>query len=108
MSIFVDETVHEFDYKEFKFGIVEVAYGVSNQINKKAMKLNMVTQKPEIDLAVLQEEKLKAALKYIKDPQGNDIVVTLDVIRKLKEDVATKIIEFADSVNEVSEEEKKN
>lgn len=108
MSIFVDETVHELDYKGFKFGVIEVAYGAANQINKKAMKINMVTQKPEIDLAVLQEEKLKSSLKYIKDPQGNDIVVTLDVIRKLKEDVASKVIEFADSINEVSEEEKKN
>ncbi|MGG1219348.1 hypothetical protein ABE236_18070 [Priestia endophytica] len=108
MSIFADETVHEFTYQGFKFGALELSYGASNQINKKAMQINMVTQKPEIDLAVLQEEKLKAALSYIKDPQGNDIVVTLDVIRKLKSDVAGKVIEFIDSINEVTEEEKKN
>lgn len=108
MSIFVDETVHEREYKDFKFGIKELGYGETNQINKKAMKINFVTQKPEIDLAVLQEEKLKASLAYIKDPQGNDIAVTLEVIRKLKDEVAQKVVEFTDAINEVSEEEKKN
>lgn len=108
MSIFVDETAHEFEYKGFKFGVVEVSYGQSSQINKKAMSINPVTGKPDIDLAALQEGKIKAALSYIKDPQGNDVVVTLDVIRKMKEDVANKILEFSDSLNEVSEAEKKN
>jgi hypothetical protein len=108
MSIFVDETVHEFEYKGFKFGVKEISYGQSSQINKKAMTMNLVTGKPEIDLAVLQEEKIKASLAHIKDPEGNDIAVTLDVIRKMKEDVASKVLEFSDSINEVSEKEKKN
>jgi hypothetical protein len=108
MSIFVDETVHEFDYKGFKFGVKEISYGESSQINKKAMKINLITNKPEIDLAILQEEKIKASLSYIKDPEGNDVLVGLETIRKMKDDVATKILEFSDSINEVSEQEKKN
>jgi hypothetical protein len=108
MSIFVDETIHEFEYKGFKFGVKEISYGESSQINKKAMKMNLITNKPEIDLAVLQEEKIKASLAFIKDPHGNEIAVTLEVIRKMKEDVAGKILEFSDSINEVSEAEKKN
>lgn len=108
MSIFVDETVHEFEYMGFKFGVKEVSYGASSQINKKAMKINVMTNKPEIDLAVLQEEKIKEALAYIKDPEGNDVLVGLETIRKMKDSVATKVLEFSDSINEVSDKEKKN
>lgn len=108
MSIFADETVHEFTHLGYKFGVKEISYGQSSQINKKAMKINLITNKPEIDLAVLQEEKIKATLAFIKDAEGNEVVVTLETIRKMKEDVANKILEFSDSINEVSVEEKKN
>lgn len=108
MSIFVDETVHEREYKGYTFGIKEIPYGKSSQINKKALKINLATNKPEIDLAVLQEEKILASLDYIKDPDGNTIAVTKEVVSKLKEDVAGKILEFSAELNEVSKEEKKN
>lgn len=108
MGIFVDETVHEFEYMAHTFGIKEIGYGESIRINKKAMSINFVTKQPELDLAVLQEEKIKAALVYIKDPEGNDIPVTLETIRKFKEEVANKILEEIDKLNEVSKEEKKS
>lgn len=108
MSIFVSNEAKEFEYMGYKFGIREIGYGEAIQINKKAMSINYVTKKPEIDLAVLQEEKIKASLVYIKDPEGNEIEVTLDTIRKLKEEVANKLLEEIDKLNEVSEEEKKN
>jgi hypothetical protein len=108
VSIFVDELVHEFGHKGYTFGVREISYGESNQINKKAMTINMVTKKPEIDLAVLQEEKIKASLSFIKDSAGNETAVTLEVIRKFKDETAQKILEEIEKISEVSEEEKKN
>lgn len=108
MSIFVSDEVKEFEYMGYKFGIKEISYGVMAQINKKAMSINYVTKQPEIDLAILQEEKIKAGLAYIKDPNGNEIPVSLEIVEKLKPEVANKLLDQIDQLNEVSEEEKKS
>lgn len=108
VSIFASDEVKEFEYMGYKFGIREIPYGELVQINKKAMSINFVTKQPEIDIAVLQEEKIKASLAYIKDPQGNDIPVNIDTVRKLKGEVAELLLEEIDKLNDVSEEEKKS
>jgi hypothetical protein len=107
MSIFADDVVHEFEYQGYTFGIKEIPYGKSVQINKKAMAMNLMTKQPDIDIALLQEEKIKAGLVYIKN-DSEEIQVTLDVIRRMKESVANKILEELDKLNEVDEKEKKN
>lgn len=107
MGIFVNEETKVVEHSGVKFEVKELGYGEYNQINKKAMKINFATQKPEVDLAVLQEEKLKSSLVSITLEDGTDIPVTLDTIRKLKSDVANTVLSEIDEDNEVSKKEKK-
>jgi len=109
MSFFVDDSTKKFFYKGEEFEIKELGYGEVNQINKKALKINFVTKQPEMDLAVLQEEKMKASLVSwtLKDKQGNLVPITIENIRRLKEDVAQKILQEIDAYNETPAEEKK-
>lgn len=108
MSIFVNEQVKTIEIDGFKIGIKELTYGQVAQINKMAMSINFVTKQPEIDLAVLQEQKLLNAIKFIQDPEGKEIKISLDLVRSLKPDVAEKILTEIDDLNDVSESEKKN
>lgn len=108
MSLFVNEETHEINVAGAKVNIREYGYGEQNQINKKAVTLNYVTQKPEMDLAVLQEEVMKAGLVSIQDEDGNDVAVTLNTIRKMKPSVATEIYKAIQDLNDLGEDEKKD
>lgn len=103
-----DTRTIEFDNGE-TVELKEISYGEQNQINQKAVSINYVTQKPEMDMAVMQEQTLKTAIKdwSFTDAEGEKVKVNLDNIRKLKAEVASYIFNEINGSNRVDEEEKK-
>lgn len=108
MSLFVTEDTHEITVAGAKVNIREYGYGEQNQINKKAVKINYVTKEPEMDLAVLQEEVMKAGIVSIEDENGEAVAVSLPAIRKMKPSVATEIYQAIQELNNMGEDEKKD
>ncbi|WLR49594.1 hypothetical protein LC065_20015 (plasmid) [Halobacillus litoralis] len=109
MSMFVSQDTKEIQIEGETVEIKELTYGEQNQINKQAVSVNHFTKKPEMDLALMQEETLKTAIVgwTFKDAEGNVAEVNLDNIRALKPSVANEIYQTVNGENQVSEDEKK-